>query len=402
VLRRLGLPITICLLMFAHVVSAQTETPTAETFPTFPLELKCIGSPTLPPKGWTYPGMILMSGYAGIHAMQADWSTPRVVAQFNRDRRGNIPLIGGQLSPDENWYAQPMGEAYEDPPTFHFVSIRKIRIYSLAGDSRILERDPSDQDQYIAFGMAFTYYPIQWRDNHSLMIAGSLLYPFAGGAEANPFQFSTLGTPIVFSPDLSRVYIGVNSSFDLKGSGYKGILDPSDPEAFNRPLNSLNAVYWRPNSSGFMAYTATDSEHSLNYFNRNGDLMGRVLDLGASSPIILPPIGGRTDLQWSPDNHYFVFSVFNSYPPPNKLYLIDWQKQVVIDTCLSPDSVAAWSPDGTMFAYSAKAREGLNVVVVDMKTWQAYIVARHSGYSPYLGEYNYPEMIGWRSTTQAQ
>ena len=70
-LKRLVLPIAICLLTFVQGVSAQTETPTAESFPTFPVEQRCISAPTAPPKGWTYPGMILMSGYAAANVIEA-------------------------------------------------------------------------------------------------------------------------------------------------------------------------------------------------------------------------------------------------------------------------------------------------------------------------------------------
>lgn len=78
--KRLGICAALCLLAFTNAISAQPDEPD-----TFPIEQRCIDAPTQPPDDWTYPGMILMSGYAGIHAMQADWETPRVVAQFTSD-----------------------------------------------------------------------------------------------------------------------------------------------------------------------------------------------------------------------------------------------------------------------------------------------------------------------------
>ena len=49
------------------------------------IEERCIEEPTYPPDDWTNNGTLLISGYAGIHAMQADWETPRIEAFFSNE-----------------------------------------------------------------------------------------------------------------------------------------------------------------------------------------------------------------------------------------------------------------------------------------------------------------------------
>ena len=201
-LKRFGICIVLCLLAFTSAVSAQTDEPD-----TFPIEQQCIDAPTQPPDDWTYPGMILMSGYAGIHAMQADWETPRVVAFLSRDNEGNEPLIGGQLSPNQNWYAVPMGEVFTEISynVYHFV--QGLRLYSVSGNGKALDFDLNDyQNTYIYFARAWTYLPIQWRDNESLIVGGIVLYPFIESVEANLFQLEVVGGAPIFSPDLTRVF----------------------------------------------------------------------------------------------------------------------------------------------------------------------------------------------------
>ena len=79
------------------------------------IEEHCIEEPRHPPDDWTYDGTLLMSGYAGIHAMQSNWETPHVEAFYRSDVQGNRPIIRGQISPDGNWYAVPIGDTWVEP-----------------------------------------------------------------------------------------------------------------------------------------------------------------------------------------------------------------------------------------------------------------------------------------------
>ncbi len=93
------------LLLGAPVLHAQDATDTPDAG--WPVEERCVGAPTKPPKGWSYDGTILMTGYAGIHGVNAKWDTPRVLAKLS-----DKDVWGGALSPDGKWYASPYGERF--------------------------------------------------------------------------------------------------------------------------------------------------------------------------------------------------------------------------------------------------------------------------------------------------
>lgn len=384
-LKRLSFWAAICLLLTAQVAAAQTAEPD-----TFPVEQRCIDAPTQPPSDWTYPGMILMSGYAGIHAMRADWDTPRVVAFLSSDSDGNEPIAGGQLSPDQNWYAVPMGKAELQALNNVIYSVRGLRIYSLSGGGEVISFRLDDFSNIYEFSTdTWTYYPIQWYDNETVIIGGLLLHPFSGEGETNSFDLIGWGQTPVFSPDLTRAW---GSGVFSRGAFYRDFYNPLEPEKFNKQLEGVEAISWQRDSSGFMAYPSLYSAvwHGLSYYNRDGKLKEPILEINGTSIPLRSGISGRADLQWSSDNNFFVLALLNS--PANMIYLVNMQARVVIDTCLTPVSNAVWSSDGMMFAYLANVRENLNLIVVDTTTWQAYIVARHSG----------GEMVGWRSTTNEQ
>jgi hypothetical protein len=95
-----------CITLLAFPTTAAQDDDTSG----WPVAQRCVGEPTAPPAGWTFEGTILMTGYAGIHAVQADWETPRVVVFLNRDwGESDSDLPGGALSPNGRWYASPYG-----------------------------------------------------------------------------------------------------------------------------------------------------------------------------------------------------------------------------------------------------------------------------------------------------
>lgn len=378
-----------CLLFFTSAVFAQVDAPE-----TFLFEQRCVPEPVQPPDEWTYPGVILMSGYAGIHAMQADWETPHVVAFFNNDAQGNAPMVGGQLSPDQNWYAMPMGQTYQEISYNIYFFIETLHIYSLSGDGVILDFNLGDYfDIAQIYGYAaWVFFPVQWRDDQSLIIGGLLMHPFTGEGETSSFDLVSSFNRPYFAPDLSRAWL-----FDA-GTGSTNVYDPLNWDVPERLLGGIQAVFWRHDSSGFIGFRNRDREvwRGLINYDRDGIELARVLNMETTRISTLPPLSGRTDLQWSRDDRYFAFATFSS-DPPNTIYLVDMQERLVTDTCLEPRSAVVWSSDGTLFAYLAESGENLNVVVVDTTTWQAYIVARHSGQTPAFGAI--PEMVGWRDTT---
>ena len=132
------LPVRLLLIALMIVLSLNASTVSGDDDPEtpWPFEERCIAEPTLPPEDWTYSGTLLMAGYAGIHAMQADWDTSRVEAFFYADRLGK-PLLGGQLSPDGRWYAVPIGEVFTTETSNELWTTNGLRLYSTADDTEL-------------------------------------------------------------------------------------------------------------------------------------------------------------------------------------------------------------------------------------------------------------------------
>jgi hypothetical protein len=327
----------------------------------------------------TYPIWHDFDGHAGIHGIQMNWETPRVVAFFREDRNGDYPIDGGQVSPDGHWYAVPVGEVITEVSYNTYWFVNGVRVYSTSGDGQVLSFDLGDYlDIYRYFEVAWSYLPIEWRDNTSLVIGGILLHPFDGRAEAAGFDLegSMLDEQFV-SPDLTRAY-GIVGYEDDYQSGFHDLINH---QILQNELASVDGMSWRRDSSGFMAviHDKKQNWNGLAYYDRDGTLLERIIDLDEGSVDFHPTASGRNDQYWSPDGERFAFVYDAPYPNPSRLHIIDWEQQVVIDTCLSPISAPVWSPDGTMLAYLALARENLKVIVLDWQSWQAYDVARHNG-----------------------
>ncbi|MBZ0309711.1 MAG: hypothetical protein K8I82_26845, partial [Anaerolineae bacterium] len=175
-----------------------------------------------------------------------------------------------------------------------------------------------------------------------------------------------------------------------------GLYELLNPQTSFTELTDILEFAWQRDSSGFIASVHKESQNTtLDFFDRNGIFLERIFDLGAGQVNFSDTVSGRNDLQWSPDESRFAL-LYETYDPnpAHHLYIMDWQKKIIIDTCLNPVSKPIWSPDGKMLVYLALARENLKVIVVDLESWQAYDVARFSGIPAF---WNVPEIIGWPS-----
>lgn len=380
----------ILLLLAANVVFADDDPTTP-----WPIDERCIGYPIQPPDGWTYPGTLLMSGYAGIHAMQADWETPRVVAFFDSGELGE-PLEGGQLSPDGSWYAVPIGETWVEPSLNQYWLTNGLRIYSTVDDT-VLNFDLSEYDDLLDYsragfyGTAWTYQAVRWLNNDELFIGSFLFNPFreAGiDVEVAPIPVAlSLGIDFEASPDWTRVY-----SFIVSGERGEGLFDPEHPDKAIAYLKT-EAVAWLHDSSGFIGEQQVEAEEWLSLFDRNGEFIERLFISEGGRLDVHRLVAGRNELGWSPDNRYFAFVHYPPQSQPSQLMIADRQNRVVVNTCLRPASQPTWSPDGSQLAVLLRADENLRVTILDLNTWIAYDVARHSG----IGGALQPDMIAWRS-----
>jgi hypothetical protein len=377
---------TIIMLMFVFGLSATAQ---ENDITTWRVEERCIPDPRVMPNDWSYSGTIMMSGYAGIHGVRMDWETPHVVAFFREDSESNYPLAGGQLSPNGQWYAMPLGISWVEPSFNNYWAVRGIRIYSMSDESQVLEFDMTNyQDIYRYIETAWSYLPIEWINNEALIMGQILLYPFDNRAETA--SFNTLGSVLddrFFSPDATYTYGWIR----LNDVSYKGLYQISEPQESLQDIGDIDGMSWRRDSSGFIANLHDEAQdwNGLVYYERDGTLVDYIFNAGDRRITFERDASGRNELRWSPDNGYFAY-IDDSYTEPSRLYILDFEQKIVIDTCLSPLTHPVWSPDGNMLAYVALARENLKVVVVDLQRWQAFDVARHSGRTRV-------QMVGWRA-----
>lgn len=360
----------------------------------FPIDQRCVLEPIQPSDDWTYEGTLLMSGYAGIHAMQADWETPRITAFFSAGEFGE-PHAGGQLSPDARWYAVPTGETWVEPSFNQYWMTYGLRLYSTV-DNTELNFKLSEYDELLDHNRgyyltAWTYQAVQWIDNDSLIIGSFLFNSVTDGdvsVEAAPLRVAGFArVSFNISPDWMRAYLYI------PGQRLHAIVDISQPEV---PIANLEAqaVAWLHDSTGFVAEQRIETVEQLSLFDRNGEFVQRLFSSEGGRLDIRHITAGRNELGWSHDNRYFVFWHIPPQSQPSELLILDMENQRTLNTCLSPVLVsqAVWSPYGNQVAFLMRARENLRVVILDLDTWTAYDVARHSGISGAL----LPGMIGWR------
>jgi hypothetical protein len=281
------LPILFCLLFALSPTVAQEITDTG-----WPIEERCLGEPTPPPDDWTFPGAILIKGYAGIHAVQAEWETPRVVA--------NEYLQGGALSPDAHWYASPYGEVYITESYNTITTVNEIRVSSTAED--IQEYQIDIPGSAVFYGG--TIGQIHWQQNTNLLFEARPNIPRQEMYLFNPFtdEIDDWDTPdnlldkeldlslMAFSPD------GTQVAFSLP---YQPTPDERDWRLYNLNerltlatffLPGFPSLFWKPDSSHFVAVVG-DQSHS--------EFSPGVLSLfddGESSDVVFNP---NEDFQFS-------------------------------------------------------------------------------------------------------
>lgn len=393
------------LLAFAPLtMSAQEATETPDTG--WPVERRCVGQPTTPPDGWTFDGAILMRGYAGIHALQADWETLRVVASFDR---GAIDG-GAGLSPDGRWYAELRGQFFASESYNHLYVIERIVIYSTIDRGEVFTLDWTNsylQNWYVS--------QMYWLDDELLVYETSkfetdkpgdifVINPFDGsktpwngspeilnvGSSWGRGQWRTVDSQYV-SPDLTRsVYI----NFYSHPRGVYDVASGVQLRELDLPPDSY--VAWMPDSSHFLAEIENETgedefERRMILFDRDGNTISSVLLVAENQWLTTV----RT--KWSPDRRFFAFALEEKDDYRNHLlYLADIHNRQIIDTCLQLGYGVAWSPDSMQLALltpnvNLPSRGVEDVLVFDVQTWTLYRVGRH------IVERNYDGIIGWRA-----
>ncbi len=392
------------LLSIGSPIYAQEATATPDTG--WPIEERCVGAPTKPPKGWSYDGTILMTGYAGIHGVNAKWDTPRVLIFLDDNE-----LWGGSLSPDGKWYASPYGTR-ETTETYNTITeTHEIHVYNLTQESNPLVIKPAE-----AITFQQTHGSIYWKDNRQFIFGtndGTNLIDFSTGKKASWNYLDNIfdGSDHVkfdFSPDWSRV---IYYNYDQERRSFAVIRDLIYQTDFEK-LNLRKPVVWKHDSSGFIAdisqnlfYGKGDLEEGLALYNKNGDVI---------TSIFKAPDGqqfGRLNAAWSSDNRYFAFIAFDyyadngnwyvsDYARKNTLYIADMQNQKIINTCLPSGVGLAWHPNKNQLVFLTPGDGLRDVMIYDLDTYKLYAVAKHMvGYNDrdFFRSATEDEILMWRA-----
>jgi hypothetical protein len=372
--------LTLSILFLLAITLAHAQDTTPEADDAWAIEQRCVAEPTTPPDDWTFDGTILMTGYAGVHAINDDWETPRIV----------VPGAStNALSPDGRWYAVPEGEGHQSDSLTHWdVSIHEIVVYSTETSESYSV--PWDAFFHYSNSGADEYY-VTWLDNERFIyyrgsewvtLEITIVNPFTGEVTpwASPLDDSY---DYFFSPDLTR-FVAQEQVYDF-----------ATATALTDSL-SIGAVDWATDSSRFVA-VFRDRENELlqlRLYDRDGNLLD-VMYTGQETELI--PFNTRPafadNMAWSADGRYLALETAVSgriSELGSKLYIMDMEAQLIYDTCLSIGDGIVWSPDGTQLAFIAAGRDHRAVHILDTASWSLYTVAYHTAYIS-------QGVIGWRA-----
>lgn len=385
----------LCLLMIGVPVYAQEAT--AEPDTNWQVIEQCVGEPTQPPEGWSYDGTILMTGYAGIHGVNAAWDTPHVLTQLS-----DSDVWGGAVSPDGKWYVSPYGQVEITSSNNVITTTNEIRIYSLT-DNNASYQIPWESP--LVYGG--THVQTYWRDNENFIYAnieGTLMVnPFMGETnewvEPGMVYDAYAEYRSKFSPDGTRVIYTQQDEMTRELVKHLYVL-PS-----NKLITTLPVVYpiaWMPNSTGFIA-SVTDEKlqppsSELVLFDRDGKFLQNIINSQGSKQF------GAFTVGWSADSRYFGFITFDyskheTYSTENRLYIADMKSQKIIDTCKAIGVGMAWHPDNHQVAFFSPGVGLKNVLIFDLDSFSLYAVANHIvGYNiqNQFGFTVEDSILGWR------
>jgi hypothetical protein len=336
---------------------------------------------------WAFAGTILLTGYGGLHGVNADWDTPRVLARIG-------PYSDGYLSPDNRWYAEPEGHIIYSESYNHEHIVDSIEVYSTRGDN-IVYSIPWQNSWLQMWG----YREMFWINNDHILYEYSdnfvheldelvAINPFEDARTAFDASIDILDGGSGFqreyvqfpAPDFTRT---IYSRYDPDRSlQYWGVYDIASGQALKELQVGSEAVFaWLPGSSGFAGQITTNDERTeLALFDRNGELIETIYDLGTSQ-ILYPQ-----NIRWSSNGQYLAFK-----PSHGTLLIADTQTREVVDTCLSTGSSFAWSLADAQISYLEPGDGVRKVYVFDLPSSSFRAVAHHIVQSSY-----WAKVIGWR------
>lgn len=360
--------ISLCLLLFPILTFASEAD---ETFPVWEIEQRCLPPITLPPDGWRYSGTLLMSGYGGIHAIQHDWETPRIMARDYQDEYG-VQLEGGQLSPDGRWFAVPIGERFREISYNVYWFTKAVRVHSTVDDTVIVIQKKYSEGES---NWAWMHQVVRWINPEEFRLGYSMYHPFG-----EPIEESYLNYPLTIVTDFEREWV-INPSPDWTRM-YHGKF--GDNVLSNRIESSEIPFYvkqlaWRHDSAGFAAI----QDKQLLLYDRDGNITANPYTVNTDQMYYTFTFNrsARTSntVNWSPDDRYFTFKT------PDGWMILDTHEQTIINTC-NHGSLPVWSPDGAYLAFLQDSPDPTlsRVTILDFENWRQYDVARHVNRGPVM------------------
>jgi hypothetical protein len=368
----------------------------------WPVEQRCVGEPTKPPEGWTFPGTILMTGYAGIHGVNAAWDTPHIVASGYPGvfREANADGSAG-LSPDKKWYATFDTETIPSESYNHLVEIHSIVVYSTTNKDEVY-RIPWANYWLYMWGPRSMY----WLDNTHLIYETSeyaeqkpgklyLINPFDGTVIPWQGKLDLADFHKGWPSDFYRISSDLYPSPDFAHALYKPAYDSSwgiyDVMSGNNiaEINMIGEEFtiWMPDSSHFVTEVLNPQDgekRDLTLFDAAGDSTSLILTV-ESKQLSLRNAG------WSSDGNYlaFIAGEYYSAHDTRRLFIADIEHHKLWDTCMDVGRGLAWSPTSRQLAYFMEGRKQKRVVIMDIERQTSYVVAYHvADWQDYV--------IGWR------
>ena len=102
----------------------------------WPIVERCVPPPTEPPQEWRSDGVILATGWAGLHGIRVDLDTPYVVIWF--DSLDSFST-GSALSPDGKWFAFVEAKIFDGPLFADWIEVAAIKIFSTVQSNSVYE-----------------------------------------------------------------------------------------------------------------------------------------------------------------------------------------------------------------------------------------------------------------------
>jgi hypothetical protein len=381
------------LLYAAFLVQAQEDTWT--------IEERCLPEVTTPPENWSYDGTILVRSPIGIHGINQDWETRRILAYSPNDTRL------GYVSPDGKYWITFQGDSicWGSCSTTNLI-MSWMTIHNLTSIT-----PESQQIQWI-FRSEYDYREpeggwglpsLRWlspnRFVHIKVLSDNtydteetpVIYDLTSG------EIEVYETPSYpenwhnISPDGTLVIDTVHNTTDFGSHTYL-----SNPENLN-PIVEIPAEFdafnyytlsvWSPDSEFFLASRLEGQEADGSYtvslwlMNRNAEMLYSIVDsLTLALRLYL-------DILWSPDGRYLLI-----LGNQNQIsWLIDLENRHSYNLCFDKAMSAAWSPDSQQLALQAfdwDTESFTSLTIFEPASWQLYEIVDNPDASP----------IGWQAT----